>query len=137
MSDLAAIGGEDAVAGHVRAFVSRFAGDFIIGYLFEGRDLERVIRHEVEHAIEHLGGPRRYTGRPLATLHRPLRINRGHFRRRLAIVRTVLAERGVEPEIIERWIQAEARLEAAIVDGTDCGPSTIATTRTDPGDALG
>jgi truncated hemoglobin YjbI len=137
VSDLSSIGGEAAVQAHVRALVARFASDFIIGYLFEGRDLERVIRHEVEHAVEHLGGPRRYTGRPLALAHRPLRINRGHFRRRLAILRTVLGERGVDPEIIDRWIAAEARLEAAIVDGTDCAPPAIATSRTDPGDALG
>ena len=121
-SDYQALGGREAIHGHVRAFVQRFAQDFIIGYLFEGRDLERIIAHETAHACEHLGGPELYQGRPLAQVHRPLRINAGHFRRRLAIVRTVLADRGVAEPIIERWVAADARLQAAVVDGTDCAP---------------
>lgn len=119
-SDYDRLGGHLGVAGHVRAFVHRFAADFIIGYLFEGRDLERIIKHETAHACEHLGGPERYQGRPIHKVHRPLRINAGHFRRRLAIMRTVLRERQVSEPIIERWIAADARLQAAVVDGTDC-----------------
>lgn len=121
-SDYHALGGREAIRAHVTAFVQRFAQDFIIGYLFEGRDLERIIVHETAHACEHLGGSETYQGRPIAKVHRPLRINAGHFRRRLAIVRTVLAERGVAEPIIERWIAADARLQAAVVDGTDCAP---------------
>jgi truncated hemoglobin YjbI len=112
-------GGVDTL---VRACVTRFASDWVIGFLFEGKDLERIIRHEAEHAKGHLGAGVPYTGQPLARVHRPLRINAGHFRRRLALVRTVLGEQGVDPDIIERWVAADARLQAAIVDGTDCAP---------------
>lgn len=119
---LDALGGRAGVDRLVRAFVHRFADDFIIGYLFEGRDLDRIIAHETEHALQHLGAEVVYTGRPLAAVHRPLRINAGHFRRRLAILRTVLAEHGVPDAVIDRWIEADRRLMAAIVDGTDCAP---------------
>lgn len=122
MTDYEALGGREVVEGHVRACVERFADDFIIGYLFQGRDLAAIIAHELEHASGHLGGPTTYTGRPLHLVHRPLKINAGHFRRRLAIVRTVLTDRGVPEPIIDRWVQSEARFKAAIVDGTDCGP---------------
>ncbi len=122
MTDFEALGGEPGVRALVRACVERFAADFIIGYLFEGRDLERIIGHEAELAARHLGGAGRYAGRPLDAVHRPLRINAGHFRRRLAIVRTVLRERGVDEAVIARWIAAEKSFEAAIVDGTDCAP---------------
>jgi len=121
-ADLATLGGREGVERLVRAFVHRFAQDFIIGYLFEGRDLERIILHETEHALQHLGAEVAYTGRPIAAVHRPLRINAGHFRRRLAILRTVLTEQGVRPPVIDRWIQADRQLMAAIVDGTDCAP---------------
>lgn len=120
MSDYDRLGGAAGLRRVVEAYVARFAGDFIIGFLFEGKPLGRIVEHEVQLAAGHLGGPSAYTGRSLAAAHQPLKINRGHFRRRLAILRTVLAEHGVEPDIIERWIGFESRLEAAVTDGTDC-----------------
>lgn len=122
MSDWDAIGGEEAVRGHLGAFVRRMAGDFIIGFLFEGRDLDRLAEVELGHVSRGLGGPVAYSGRPLGAVHRPLRINRGQFRRRLALLRTVLRERGVPEDVIGRWLDHDRRFEAAIVDGTDCGP---------------
>ena len=122
MNDYTALGGAPGVERLLRAFVDRVFDDFIIGFHFIGKDRERSIKHEVEHASEHLGGPSVYTGRPLHQVHRPLPSNRGHFRRRLALLRTVLQEHDVDGAIIERWLAADRRLEAAIVDGTDCGP---------------
>lgn len=122
MTDFEAIGGEQAVDGHVRAFVDRMFDDWIIGFLFAGKDRERIVRHEAEHASRVLGGPTRYTGRPLGATHGPLGINRGQFRRRLAILRTVLAERGVPEEVVGRWLAHDQRLERVITDGTDCAP---------------
>ena len=122
MTDYERIGGEPALERLIGRFLDRVFGDFIIGFLFEGRDRARIHRHEVEHAAALLGGPRRYAGRPLAAVHQPLRINRGQFRRRLAILRVVLHADGVPPEIIERWIGHDARLERAITDGLDCVP---------------
>lgn len=122
MSDYDDIGGHEGLERVVRAFVDRVFDDMIIGFLFIGKDRERVVRHEVEHAAEHLGGPSAYTGRPIARVHRPLRINRGQFRRRLALLRTVLREQGVDEAIVERWIEADRRLEPAITDGTECVP---------------
>lgn len=122
MSDWDDLGGEAAVRGHLRAFLDRVAGDFVIGFLFAGRDLDRLADLEVGHASRGLGGPVPYTGRPLGAAHRPLRINGGQFRRRLALLRTVLRERGVPEAIVARWIEHDRRFEGAIVDGTDCLP---------------
>ena len=120
MSDYEAIGGHEGLTRVVRAYVDRFAADFIIGFLFEGRDLARIVRHEVELAAGHLGGPSGYGGRPLAAAHRPLRINRGHFRRRLAILRHILAEQGVPDDIIDGWVAHDAALETVVTTGRDC-----------------
>ena len=122
-SDYERLGGHDGLHDILSAFVNRVADDFIIGFLFEGKDLARVIRHEVEHAAGHLGGPSAYTGRPLPAVHRALGIHRGHFRRRLAILRAVLVDRGVEPDIVARWLQSNRRLEASLTADTDCGPT--------------
>lgn len=122
-TDYERIGGHEALVGHLDAFIDRVADDFIIGFLFVGRDLDRIKAHEVELAAAHLGGPRAYTGRPIHRVHGPLRINRGQFRRRLALLRTVLRERGVPDDLIARWIAHDERFEAAVTDGTDCGPA--------------
>jgi len=103
-------------------FVRRMATDFVIGWLFEGRDLERIIEHEVSFARAHLGGGGVYSGRPIGRVHQALPINRGMFRRRLALLRTVLAEHGVDPGVVERWIAHDERLESVVTDGTDCTP---------------
>jgi len=121
-SDYERLGGEEGLRRIVGDFVDRVFADFIIGFLFIGRDRDRIVQHEIAHAAEHLGGPRAYAGRPIAQVHRPLPINRGHFRRRLALLRTVLRDHDVDDEIIDRWIAADKRLEEAVVDGTDCAP---------------
>ncbi len=120
MTDYERIGGEEALAEVVGAFVDRFFDDFIIGFLFQGKDRDRIVRHEIEHAGRHLGGPLPYTGRGLKPVHAPLKINKGHFRRRLAIVAFVLREHGVPEDIVERWITFEQKLEPTITTDRDC-----------------
>ncbi len=121
-TDYERLGGEPQVRRLVDAFLDLVFDDFVIGFLFEGRDLDRIRAHELEHAIRILGGPMLYTGRPLPEVHRPLRINRGQFRRRLVLLRSTLRKHGVPDDIARRWVDAEARLEPAITDGTDCAP---------------
>lgn len=121
MTDFERIG-EAALRRAVTAYVERFAADFIIGFLFEGKDLERIALHEYQLAAGHLGGHVAYEGKPLGRTHKRLPINKGHFRRRLAIVRTVLAEQGIDADIIERWVSWERGLESQVTDGTDCAP---------------
>jgi len=122
MTDLERLGGDAVLEAALHDFVHRMAGDFIIGWLFEGRDLDRIIRHEVGFARSHLGGVRAYEGRPLGRVHRPLRLNRGMFRRRLALLRTVLRDHEVDEGVIARWMAHDERLEPALTDGTECAP---------------
>ena len=120
LADFDALGGADRVAQIMGDLVDRMSRDFIIGYLFEGRDLDRVKRLEAELAGAHLGGPARYSGRPVGAVHRPLRISRGHFRRRVALLEVVLRDHGVAEAIRDRWIRHDLALEPVITDGTDC-----------------
>ncbi|MFM2162076.1 MAG: hypothetical protein RLZZ383_1588 [Pseudomonadota bacterium] len=115
MTALEQLGGEAGVRAHVTAFVARVVADPIIGFWFAGRDIERIVRHESEHALLLWGADVDYTGRPLGAAHKPLGIHAGHFRRRLAILRTVLQERGVEDELVARWVRHDERMMGAIV----------------------
>ena len=122
MRDLERVGGKEGVSRIMTEFIHRVSEDFIIGFLFQGRDLSRIIRHETELAVQHLSGEGTYTGRPMARVHRPLKINRGQFRRRLAILRVVLQANQVPKEICERWLEHNQKMERIVTDGTDCGP---------------
>ena len=122
MSDLEQIGGLERLADLIKTFVYCERDDFIIGFLFEGRDLEAIIRHETAFAARHLGGDTPYEGRPLKSAHQPLKINSGHFRRRLAILKVVLEQADVPHEVIARWVAHDKKLESIITDGSDCLP---------------
>jgi hemoglobin len=120
MTDYDLLGGREAVKGLVDRFVRRAAEDMIIGFFFDGKDLERIIHHETELACLQLGGASVYTGRNLQAAHTPLKINRGQFRRRLAIMRTTLKEEGVPEAIVERWVALNKAEEHHVVVDRDC-----------------
>jgi truncated hemoglobin YjbI len=113
-------GGEPVLRIVMHRFVERVFSDGIIGFLFEGKDAARVEQHEYEHAVATLGAPVPYTGRPIVSLHRTLRINAGQFRRRLAILRQEIDRAGIPPHIRDFWLAAQQKMQAAITDGTDC-----------------
>ncbi|MFZ5479703.1 MAG: group I truncated hemoglobin [Myxococcota bacterium] len=115
-------GGEAVVRAIVDRFVDRCFDDRIIGFFFAGRDRERVKRHEFEHAAAVLGGPVAYAGRPIPELHRPLKINGGQFRRRLALLKQEIEREGVPEDVRDAWLEAQRRMEARITDGSDCAP---------------
>ena len=119
-TDYERVGGEAGLKRVVGRFVDRFFADFIIGFLFEGKDRDRIVTHESAFAAAHLGGPKAYLGRPIGAMHQALKINTGHFRRRHAILRQVLAEEGVPDDVIARWIGYEQSLQGVITTGDDC-----------------
>lgn len=122
LSDYHRLGGPEGVERIMTIFVDRMRSDFVIGFLFEGRDRERILKHEIELASAHLGGPARYSGRPMGVVHRPLRIHRGHFQRRIAVLRKVLTELEVPDDVVERWVAHDASLESVIAEPIDCAP---------------
>jgi truncated hemoglobin YjbI len=115
-------GGEDVVRAIVTRFVDRQFDDRIIGFFFAGKDRAAVAAHEYEHAAASLGAPVVYTGRPIPALHRPLRINGGQFRRRLALLKQEIERAGVPADVAEQWLEGQRRMERMITDGTDCAP---------------
>jgi truncated hemoglobin YjbI len=117
---LARFGGPDTVERVTRRFVDRCFDDRIIGFLFAGRDRDSIARHELAHTLRLLGADVAYEGRPVVALHRPLRINAGQFRRRLALLRQEILREGLSEDTADAWLAPQRRMEAAITDGTDC-----------------
>jgi truncated hemoglobin YjbI len=117
--------GADTIHTVIDRFVDRMFEDFVIGFLFQGKDRARVKQHEFEHAARVLGGDIPYLGRNIPELHRPLRINGGQFRRRLALLRQELERAGVPDDIRAVWLEAQQRMQKMITDGTDCGAPDV------------
>ncbi len=112
--------GEERLRALVDDFIDVVARDFIIGFMFQGKDLSRIKQLEFELASGHLGGPQRYTGRTMRAAHAASPINSGHFRRRLALLRSACQRHGLDEDIVDRWIAHNAALEQQVTNGTDC-----------------
>ena len=120
-TDYERLGGAEGLVRIFESFLDTVMDDFIIGFFFVGKDRQRLLAREVEHASGHLGGPDTDTGRPLDRVHKPLPIDRGHFRCRLALMRKALVAHDVDEDIIERWIEHEASLIDRVVGrDVDC-----------------
>lgn len=98
------LGGETGLRAIVDEFVDRMFDDVMIGFFFRRASRERIKEMEYQHAAEHLGGPVRYSGRPLTEAHAAHRIMGGHFARRSKILSDVLVKHGAPDDVRAQWL---------------------------------
>lgn len=121
------VGGEEGLRHIVGRFVDRAFDDAMIGFLFRGADRGRVKRLEFEFASQHLGGPGGYTGRSLQSAHKAHPIERGHFDRRLQLLKEELQRAGAPNCVIVHWLEhTEARRSLVQAPRLACGPEATA-----------
>lgn len=96
--------GADKLRVVLRDFYDRLFADLMIGFLFNGKDKERLIQKEWELTARMLGGPVSYTGRSMPQAHAASPILGGHYLRRLQILKDVMNEHAVPQEIQAPWI---------------------------------
>ena len=87
----------------------------MVGFFFEGRDLDAIVEGQVALVVAMLGGPARYTGAPLPEAHRSLPLLPWHFDRRHTLLREVLAAEGVDENVSAAWLEADAAWRKAIL----------------------
>ncbi len=92
------LGGERAIGGLIQDFYRRVLLDPLLEPFFENIEPERLHRMQREFFAAALGGPIRYTGRPLNVVHAGLGIRTRHLARFLEHLTATLADR----EISER-----------------------------------
>lgn len=117
------LGGLEALQPVVDDFVDRMVADAMIGFHFAGVDAERLKQLEAQFAAVALGGALAYEGRPVRQAHRSRAISGGQFSRRREILRQVLVDHQVLPEVAQAWLAHTDRLRGAIVQGPQdrCG----------------
>ncbi|RME50483.1 MAG: group 1 truncated hemoglobin [Deltaproteobacteria bacterium] len=117
------LGGEAALRRIIDTFVDRMFDDVMIGFFFKGVDRERLKAMEYAFTAAFLGAPVQYTGKPIGAAHARHPIMKGHFDRRLAILRETLIEAGVPDAVREAWLAHTEQLRPLVTHDRDCDHS--------------
>jgi hemoglobin len=115
VSDYDAVGGGPAVSAVVNNFYDRVLADPQLAPYFEGVDMARLKRHQALLITQVLGGPDKYTGRPLDEAHAGLGIDRDDFAAVANHLVETMRDAGVPEDIIARAGAAVAATESDIV----------------------
>lgn len=118
------IGGEVRLREIIDVFIDRVFEDRMIGFFFRNADRRKIKELEYQLTAEFLGGPIKYTGRPLDQAHGKHPIMGGQFARRMKILNDTLEEFKVPAAVRAAWIGHNEKLRALITAnaGSDCDP---------------
>lgn len=95
--------------------------DAMIGYLFIGKDIKRLIAKEIELTLGFFDQETKYTGRGLRQVHVPLKIKKGEFDRRLVLLRQAMEKNNLPKEKTEAWLKHnETARELVLNAKLDC-----------------
>lgn len=114
-SDYDLVGGGPAVSAVVEKFYGLVLGDPDLTSYFEGVDLPRLKRHQVQLVSQVLGGPVTYTGPALADAHARLNIDETAFGKVVDHLINAMRSSGVPEAVIDRVVQVLAGTKADIV----------------------
>jgi hemoglobin len=119
--------GEAKLRAVLTDFYARVFGDVMIGFLFDGKDRQRLIDKEYEFTAGFLGADVAYTGRPMRTAHAGSPILGGHFERRLQLLRETLRDHAVAGGVAQAWIDHSLALRSQITrdKGSECDDAGV------------
>src|SRR5215472_7242639 len=109
------IGGETKVRAVLRSLYDKLFEDPMVGFLFAGKDKQRIVEQQVAFTCGFLGGPQGYTGRPLPEAHASLPLLPGHFDRRHRLLAQVLADEDVPGEVSRAWLRIDEGLRSSVL----------------------
>jgi truncated hemoglobin YjbI len=107
--------GEAKVRAILQALYDQLFVDPMVGFLFEGKDKAHIVEEQVAFTCRFLGGPQRYTGKPLPEAHAALPLLAGHFDRRHHVLATLLEQHGVPDEVKRAWLHIDEGLRTSVL----------------------
>ncbi len=108
--------GHAFIAKAVAEFYKRAFADVMIGHFFFNSDIHHITEQQITFVTAMMGGPSRYTGKPLKPAHKPFKIRLVHFNRRQVLMREVLQDLGLAPELIDAWLALEDQFRQVIIN---------------------
>jgi truncated hemoglobin YjbI len=113
---VSSVGGSENVKKIINSFYERMSKDLMIGFFFDGKDIQQIANKQAEFILSAAGLIEKFEGKSPSVAHVALApILSGHFDRRLVILRETLVAEGLTPESIEAWVQFEEGFRAMIV----------------------
>jgi truncated hemoglobin YjbI len=109
------MGGEPALRAVLRTLYDRLFDDAMVGFLFAGKDKERLIEHQLWFTARFLGGPSRYEGKSIPDAHAALPLLPGHFDRRHHLLKQALAQHRVPEHVAAEWLKVDLSLKTAVL----------------------
>jgi hemoglobin len=111
------IGGEQGLGAILRDFYQRMSRDVLIGFFFDGKDLDHIADQQKAFLMRAMGATPSYAGKPPAKAHEELApILAGHFDRRLRVLEATLKDHGVAAEDIRTWVAFESAFRDQVVE---------------------
>ena len=110
------LGGETQLREILNEFYRRMSEDILIGYFFTGKDLHAIAEKQLEFLLVAMGIKSQYTGKSPSSAHLELPpILKGHFDRRLVILKETLKDYGLPEDLIKNWIEFENAFRNVII----------------------
>jgi hemoglobin len=109
------IGGEAAVRAVLQTLYDQLFVDPIVGFLFAGKNKAHLIDLQLLFTCRFLGGPQRYTGKPLPEAHAGLPLLPGHFDRRHHLLKQALQKHAVPAEVQQAWLGIDESLRGSVL----------------------
>jgi hemoglobin len=113
------VGGEPAVRAILQALYDKLFCDPMVGFLFEGKEKAHIVEQQVCFTCRFLGGPHRYSGKPLPEVHATLPLLPGHFDRRHFLLAQTLDEHRVPGDAKQIWLSIDEGLRTSVLGAGD------------------
>lgn len=102
------LGGSDRLGEILEVFYQAMQKDVMIGFFFAGKDIDKIAQMQKAFILKVAGLSKEYPGKLPNHAHLNLPpILRGHFDRRLVILKQVLTDQGVSSETTQIWLEFE------------------------------
>jgi hemoglobin len=108
--------GREFIEQAISEFYRRAFDDVLIGHFFFHSDLNHIVAQQIQFVSALLGGPSSYQGKPLKLAHKPFLIRPVHFSRRQVLMRDVLNDLGLAPDLVQSWLAIEDQFRSVIIN---------------------
>lgn len=108
--------GETEIKSVLHDFYRRMAQDVMIGYFFDGKNLDEIAEKQAGFLMRAMGAVSTYSGKAPADAHSALPpILKGHFDRRLKILEETLRDHALTEAEIQTWLIFENAFRIGVV----------------------
>jgi hemoglobin len=109
-------GGADGIERILRKFYKKMENDILVGFFFAGKDLEHIIQQQKSFILRAMGAIDEYRGKSPKKAHEDLPpILKGHFDRRMKLLRETLEEEGLSEKAVTAWTNFENQFRGALI----------------------